>query len=254
MSTSNKGIDWGNGKTNIDKEICIRYGVINQNEVLQMWADSSEAYYGEPHCPECGNDAKENPYTEETEEYEPVSKYSDDFYVCDNCKNSFGSEEAFGEEPIAFFIDSSEYKAEQSHDDTDIFILKSLYFTYAQFCSPCAPGAGYIMNEIEDKDPNNKTYCFGHNFFESGKAPYKVYSVETGKQIIIEEKHIECPNCHGSGWDTVARIALVRETNTTATREDLIKHGYSIDELDRFKCFRCYGVGKIKELEEIEVE
>lgn len=28
----------------------IRYGVINQREVLQAWADSSEAFYS-PYCP-----------------------------------------------------------------------------------------------------------------------------------------------------------------------------------------------------------
>ncbi len=55
------GIDYGMGTTNIDKENGIRYGVIPQNEVLQVWCDSSEAYYGEPEectCmnPECGED------------------------------------------------------------------------------------------------------------------------------------------------------------------------------------------------------
>ncbi len=50
-----KGIDYGNGLTNIDHSNGIRYGVIPANEVLQAWCDSSEPDYGEPHCPKCGN-------------------------------------------------------------------------------------------------------------------------------------------------------------------------------------------------------
>lgn len=52
-----KGIDYGMGATNIDNATGIRYGVIHQNEVCQAWCDSSEADYGKPHCPKCGNEA-----------------------------------------------------------------------------------------------------------------------------------------------------------------------------------------------------
>lgn len=32
---------------------------------------------------------------------------------------------------------------------TDVFVTESPYFTYAQFCSPCVPGAGNLDNAIE---------------------------------------------------------------------------------------------------------
>lgn len=140
MKTENVGIDYGLGKTNIDKN-GIRYGVIHQNEVLQAWCDSSEPYYGK-----------------DFDHDDPSNDYVD---------------------PISFFIDDAEYSAE-SDDSGDIFITKSPFYTNAQFCSPCAPGAGYLMSPCAD---GPKTYCFGHDWYDNGKAPYPVYSVETGKLI-----------------------------------------------------------------------
>ena len=42
---TNKGIDYGLGKTNIDPKTNIRYGVICQNDVGQAWYDSCEPVY-----------------------------------------------------------------------------------------------------------------------------------------------------------------------------------------------------------------
>jgi len=154
METNYKGIDYGLGQTNIDKETGIRYGVINQNEVGQAWFESSEAVYpNEVFCPECGN---EDIYSSDINmEIDPIGfKYEEEGYICT-----------------------------QSYDDTDIFITKSPYFTYCQFCSPCAPGAGYIMNTVEN---GVKAYCLGHDWFEDNEAPYPVYSVETGELIEAE--------------------------------------------------------------------
>ena len=145
----NVGIDYGMGETNIDRETHIRYGVIPQNDVLQAWADSSEAEYP---CEMC-----------ECEQGD------------DTCSNSdCGS---------GFYLDDGEYKASQSQDDTDIFILKSPYYTHAQFCSPCAPGAGHLGTPCED---GPKTYCFGHDWFEDNKAPYPVFRVDNDEEVLAE--------------------------------------------------------------------
>jgi hypothetical protein len=101
-------------------------------------------------------------------------------------------------EPIAWFIDNEEYKA-SSDSYGDIFVIKAPYFTVAQFCSPCAPGACYLENPIDinpvsDSPPKridiasrqylaNACYCFGHDWFDDAKAPYPVYSVETGELV-----------------------------------------------------------------------
>ena len=156
MKTNYEGIDYSmglpmkNGKIpNINRETGIRYGVIHQNEVLQAWADSSEPEYP---CDEC--------------EFE----MGDD--DCSSCEC----------EAIAWNVDDGEYLA-SSGSDGDIMILKSPFFTYAQFCSPCAPGACYLMNPLDHESKNNRAYCFGHDWFEDGHAPYDVFDVATGKRV-----------------------------------------------------------------------
>jgi hypothetical protein len=144
---SGPGIDYGMGWSNVSHETGIRYGVINSHEVLQAWADSSEPYYS--HDDIDGN-----------------VEFDDDRDI----------------DPVSFDLDDGEYKASQNFDDCDIFIVKSPYYTVCQFCSPCAPGAGYIMNSCED---GVRAYCFGHDWFDDGKAPYPVYSVETGERVKV---------------------------------------------------------------------
>lgn len=149
MKTEYAGIDYSLGMANVDTKTGIHYGVIPQNEVLQVWADSSEPYYGE-----------------ETEDENGESTL-DDFA-----------------EPLSFILEDGEYVAECG-DDGDIFITKSPFYSMAQYCSPCAPGAGYLMNECES---GIKTYCFGHDFFDCGRAPYAVYSVKTGERVLTEKQ------------------------------------------------------------------
>ena len=168
-ATENAGIDYGSGITNIDPKTGIRYGIINQNEIGQYWFDDSEANY-KYECSNCGSDIEEELLSDE----------------CPHCGKEFDHDEWDMFEPVSFSYDSEGYKMEQSQNDTDIFVLESKYYTYAQFCSPCAPGAGYLMTPLKDKIEANKTYCLGHEWFE-GKAPYKVYSVETGRRIFPEK-------------------------------------------------------------------
>lgn len=143
---TNRGIDYGLGTTNLDQKTGIRFGVIHSNEVLQAWADCSEAIYPEP-------------------EEELDADEEQDWYDC--------------AEPIGHGYTSDGYVAYEGSDG-DIFVEKSPYFTRAQFCSPCAPGACYLMNPCEDGE---RAYCFGHDWFESEEAPYPVYSVETGEIV-----------------------------------------------------------------------
>lgn len=162
MKTDYEGIDYGMGATNIDNS-GIRYGVINQSHVLQAWADESEPFYGVAYCSECDN------------------KISIDMDRCPKCLKDIEDEFDYAE-PIGFFYEGDGYIAE-SDSYGDIFIAKSPYYTYAQFCSPCAPGACYLGNPLETPDENNKCYCFGHDWFEDGVAPYDVYDITTGEII-----------------------------------------------------------------------
>jgi len=105
---------------------------------------------------------------------------------CDSCEPVYPDDVDLDEddciEPAGYIYQGDGYVCECG-DDGDIFVTKSLYYTYAQFCSPCAPGACYLMNPLDELDEGNKCYCLGHDWFESGKAPYKVYSVETNEEV-----------------------------------------------------------------------
>lgn len=145
MKTEYTGIDYSHGKANIDNDTGIRFGVIPLH-ALEYWAvEEFDCIYG---------DFDENDPDDEAE-------------------------------PVGWALDNWQYTATLGTDDQDIFITKSIYYTHAQFCSPCAPGAGYLLNPCE---AGPKTYCFGHDWFEGNKAPYPVYSVETGLIINPETR------------------------------------------------------------------
>lgn len=172
----NAGIDYGLGHANIDRKTGIRYGVISQHSVLQAWADSSEADYGSPYCPCCGNDAAEYD-SEKDDDFESSHGCAD--YMCESCKLVFDSSEAFSDEPLGFHYSGDGYEA-SSCLDSDIIITLSPFFTLANYCSPCVPGAGNLNSANDD---GIRAYCFGHDWFENGRAPYPVYSVETGQLV-----------------------------------------------------------------------
>lgn len=172
------GIDYGLGRSNIDNETGICYGVISQHSVGQAWYDAAEADYGKPLCPQCQREAIE--CSDATDEFEQYTKHGCADHACDHCKITFDSEHAFGDEPQSWNYAGDGYELTDCLDN-DIFVLKSPYYTFAQFCSPCVPGAGNLDNAMDD---GAKTYCLGHDWFEEGKAPYKVFSVETGKEVL----------------------------------------------------------------------
>jgi transcription elongation factor Elf1 len=194
MERENAGIDYSNGMSNVNHETGIHYGVINQNKVFQSWADSNEANYGDPEeaeCPEC-----------ETDFTIPKDTKWGDEIECVKCGEKFTIEIPDCAEPLSFYIDDGEYLAE-CEDDGDIFITKSPYYTLCQYCSPCAPGAGYLMS------PNKngiKAYCFGHDFFEPKQQGEKPCTYCEGKQNMKRTKvdangstFVTCWVCYGKG-------------------------------------------------------
>ena len=190
--TNYRGIDYSgpSGTCNRDIDLGIRYGVISQLIVLQAWSDSSEPDYGAPHCHYCGNECFDSGHCDTPDFDDPenadieVSGCGE--YYCDTCRKAFDGEYAYGD-PIGYVLDDGEYKA-SCGDDGDIFVIRSPFYTHAQFCSPCAPGAGHLGNPCPD---GPKTFCFGHDWFDGGVAPYPVYSVETGELVLSDGKHLD---------------------------------------------------------------
>jgi hypothetical protein len=173
--TDYQGIDYGFGQTNRDMETGIRFGVIPHSHVGSVWYEDSEAEYGDPSCPECGGDVVK--YEDDKHEHLNPDGYAYcEEFVCENCEKVWDYHSCYSEEPLSFWYNQDGYAIEQT-DETDLFIFKSPFYTYAQFCSPCAPGACYLLSPLDHKPQSNKTYCLGPDWFESGKAPYPVYRI-----------------------------------------------------------------------------
>jgi hypothetical protein len=187
MKTEYAGIDYSLGRSNVDRSNGIHFGVISLHAINMDRLEEFESQYGNPHCPKCGNECEAIPcHTEQTEhgvacyrdvpeEFENYEcpKYSQGEYACKDCEYLFDADEAFPDSPIEQTYERDGY-ALSLGEDGDIFVLKSPYYTRAQYCSPCAPGAGYLTNPCDD---GPKTYCLGADWFEDNKPPYPVYLV-----------------------------------------------------------------------------
>lgn len=175
------GIDYGRGQVNIDKTTGIRYGVISQHTVGQAWYEDVEPDYGPPTCPKCGNEVSEfNSDDGDSEDYEGYNSRGCADYTCHQCKHTLDSQYVTPDEPRGWNYSGEGYELVDCLD-SDIMVLKSPYYTFAQYCSPCVPGAGNLNNPCEE---GAKSYCLGYEWFEEGKAPYPVYSVDTGAEVL----------------------------------------------------------------------
>lgn len=183
------GVDYSGGTCNYDKENGIHYGVIPIHDLHEFVWDSFESDYGDPTCPECGNELQdyEDMDPDKESEYETYAHSCCDHF-CENCKLIIGSDYAYGESPLCWTLDDGEYRA-LVDSYNDVMLFKSPFFTYCGFCSPCAPGAGHLRSTRNQADwgisyrSAPKTYCFGRDWFDDNKCPYDIYSVATGELI-----------------------------------------------------------------------
>ena len=149
---------------NFDPKTGIHYGVIPAKD-LESWYDLCEPVYPDTDnfCPTCEALVSGHDLEMANELQEPINfVYEDDSYVCSQEADSYASGD-------------------------DVFVVKSPYFTFAPFCSPCAPGAVYLRDAFDlganDNDLRPRGYCFGHEWFEGNVAPYPVYEVATGALV-----------------------------------------------------------------------
>ncbi len=171
------GIDYGRiGQSNRNTETGIHYGVIPLNDLCEGAFDT---FFHD------GTDVDFEGHKDELKRslasaIEAVLKESGH----DSCNDS--------ESLAAEIVDNMQWDAYEScdgtrydyvgegyhldlHRDGDVFVLESPYYTFAPFCSPCAPGAGYLRNGAAEGDC--KTYCLGADWFEDEKVPYPIYRV-----------------------------------------------------------------------------
>ncbi len=187
-TTNYAGIDYACGQpVNRNAQTGLRFGVIHSNKI------SPEAFDG---IVQNGTDVDFETYQDDIrkavksalesalEDYigshdiAAVVEAAQDAAL-ENCGDRYES----GGDCTRYNYDSDGYKI-QTASDGDMFITESPFFTYAQFCSPCAPGACYLANPLESPVEANKCYCLGKDWFdEFNPCPYPVYSVATGQLV-----------------------------------------------------------------------
>lgn len=173
--TEYAGIDYGLGRSNIDNQTGIRFGVISQYSVMPEALDDFYTH------------GKDIAYDVAVSDLQAEFKNDPE-----------GLEMALEELNCAWetnagnlLYDRDGYRLTGCLDN-DLFVLRSPYYTHAQFCSPCVPGAGNLDCPLKE-GPNtwktgNESYCLGHDWFQNGKAPYPIFSVETGERIMPENE------------------------------------------------------------------
>lgn len=168
--SSNAGFDYGRGVTNIDAKTGIRYGVISESS-LPLWSEEAEPVYPEFTADEIRNGLEGGKYSAaelEAMDDDELQELASDWDV--ECTGTEYQKEG--------------YEMHAGTDGFGIWVLRSPFYTLARFCSPCAPGAGDL--DAIDADNGVKTFAPGHDWYESGHAPYPVYSVKTGARVLSD--------------------------------------------------------------------
>jgi hypothetical protein len=178
MTQNYAGLDYSFGKANFNPETGIHFGVISQNSIMPEAMEDVEYDYGKPTCGKCGGSAIES--GELPAEFEDAEWNEGKDYACVTCKRCFWSDTAFPDMAIGWSYGKDGYNLTDCLTN-DVFVLDSPFYTRAQYCSPCVPGAGNLDNPCED---GPKTYCLGHDWFEGGKAPYQVFKVADDTEVV----------------------------------------------------------------------
>ena len=171
------GIDYGSGRSNIDNATGIRYGVISQHSPSPEAVDdiyNSRNLSFEAHQNEVRANlrlALANYFSDEKEsKLDRAVADAFDAIEQDIADNYQSDDDQYRYEQDGYIIETT---------SLGLYVIKSPYYTHAQFCSPCCPGAGNLDTPCED---GPKTYCLGAEWFDD-KPLYPVYAVETGKLI-----------------------------------------------------------------------
>lgn len=190
------GIDYGGPGSTVNRDLGsgIHYGVIGCNSVGQSLYDSQEFDYGPPHCPFCGTEI-------------PEDLNQNDDQVCPHCGGEdIDVSDCYPDEPAGWHIDDGEYVITDCLRN-DAMVIKSPYYTYAQFCSPCVPGAGNLDNAYTPKRDGlisrllpetvrmlaesagfPKVFCLGYDWFdEFNPCPYPVmFRVDSNEPVLSQ--------------------------------------------------------------------
>lgn len=170
------GIDYSGigGTCNRDRETGIRYGIISQESVSCYTIEdilSNGDDLGFAHMKQEAKDAVARAIASAIDDYGQIG--DPDELAHEIIENSVEWHDCDESGPYAF--EEGDLKV-QTTSDNNLWVFKSPFYTRAQFCSPCVPGAGNLDTFCPD---GPKTYCLPADWFEDGKAPYDIWCAKT---------------------------------------------------------------------------
>ena len=196
-TTQYPGIDYSGGLSNLDTETGIRYGVISQNSVSCYAIDDIMQFGEDVAYEECLEEALKEARAEwESEGNDPADFDEQD--AAQDFSDGYCSDGGLND----YLYERDGYKLTGCLNN-DLFVLRSPFYTFAQFCSPCVPGACNLDSPFDTPEQLNadspsfgpdyqthatgsnfvRCYCLGHDWFDDNRAPYPVFSVETGELV-----------------------------------------------------------------------
>lgn len=180
-------IDYGFGKCNLNPETGIRYGVISgqylETEILEKFYEAGldhlvsefEARVTKALLETLKEETQFSTF--ESTGVDAFREHLKDFHWAEYLDLSPFGDCLCGRYEEAGII------AEQ-HSDGDVFVLESPYYTKAPFCSPCAPGAGYLADGSFEGQAC--TYCMPNDWFPEGRAcPYPYWERENHTLVYV---------------------------------------------------------------------
>jgi hypothetical protein len=171
------GIDYGRGKTNIDTETSIRYGVINSNKLSSYAWDEIMLTGMDTDYEEAMLELKQSLASAVKSVLQDYCTNFDQDEIADEIVDGLDIDYESTGDCRRFHYETSKVTFDTCSDG-DIFVTKSEFYALCQFCSPCAPGAGWLV------DPGTvRAYCLGPDWFDEGKMPYKCFRVSDDSEV-----------------------------------------------------------------------
>lgn len=151
------GIDYGRGKTNIDTETGIRYGIISGNLINV----EDFVFHYDIVCPNCGKLFDDMPDEDE-----------DGLIPCNSCEVSSCPDDFTPEEPSDILYNDNGCCLRYSADSNEVWIFKSPFKAMGSHASPCAPGA------ITFPGDDAWAYCLDKDwFYNEEDVPYESQTI-----------------------------------------------------------------------------
>lgn len=170
------GIDYGCGLANIDTDNGIRYGVIYANSLPGWFWETVQSEGTDLDYADAIEEIKDSVKVALKSTLSDYSVTADYDTLAQDVLDSIEIEYESAGDCVRYRYESQDGSLVfETASDGSVFVIKSPYYALCSYCSPCAPGAGYLGSE-----GSVKAYCLPTDWFNDGDrntAPYTAHKV-----------------------------------------------------------------------------